>query len=85
MTKTQIVAFLRCPSAQIVDVAIAIANLTEKEEAAIRLCGQHAMTQEAAAEKMECSTNGLQRWYYSGIEKLIQAWTGVWWIEKLSK
>lgn len=85
MTKPQIIAFLRCPSTQIVDLAISMANLTEKEEAAVRICGQHAMTQEAAAEKLQVSVNGLQRWLYSGMKKLEQSWSGVWWIEKLAK
>ena len=85
MTRESVIAFLKTPSVQIIDLAISMANLTLNEENVIRLHCQKGMTQEKIAEKEDVSTNAVQRWYYSGLEKLIQAWNGIWWIEKLSE
>ena len=85
MTEEQIINFLRCPAAAIVDLALAMANLNWKEELAITRCGRQAYTQEKAAEIEGYSVDAVQRWYRSGMKKLITAWDGVWWIEKLVK
>lgn len=85
MTKAQVIAFLKCPSTQIIDLAMSTANLTLNEEMVVRMHCQKGLTQEKIAEQQDVSVNAVQRWYYSGIDKLIEAWTGVWWIEKLSK
>lgn len=79
----QVVSLLRCPAAGLVDYAVSIANLNWKEATAIDLCGRKAMTQERAAEAAGYSVDAMQRWYRSGISKLLQAWTGVWWIDKI--
>lgn len=83
MDEEKIIALLRCPSAPLVDLALAMANLTWKEELAVSMCGRQAMTQERAAEKADCSVDAMQRWYRAGIRKLSTAWSGVWWIEKI--
>lgn len=83
MDEEKIIALLRCPSAPLVELALAMANLTWKEELAITLCGRQAMTQERAAEKTDCSVDAMQRWYRAGMRKLSTAWSGVWWIEKI--
>lgn len=83
MDEDKIVTLLRCPSSALVDLALAMANLTWREEAAITLCGRQALTQERAAEKADCSVDAMQRWYRAGIRKLSAAWSGVWWIEKI--
>lgn len=83
MDEEKIIALLRCPSAALVDLALAMANLTWREELAITLCGRQAITQERAAEKSGCSVDAMQRWYRAGIRKLSAAWAGVWWINKI--
>lgn len=85
MDESRAIAFLRCPSADIVDLAVEMANLTWKEALAIDLCGRKSMTQEKAAEQSGYSVDAMQRWYRAGIKKLCVAWRGVWWIEKLSE
>lgn len=79
----KVIAFLRCPAAGLVDYAVSIANLNWKEATAIDLCGRKALTQERAAEKAGYSVDAVQRWYRSGITKLMQAWSGIWWIDKI--
>lgn len=83
MEEQKIITFLRCPAAAVVDLALAMANLTWKEETAINLCGKRGKTQERAAEEAGCSVDAMQRWYRAGIHKLSAAWSGVWWIEKI--
>lgn len=84
MDKNKVVAFLRCPSGNLVDFAVALANLTWRERVAITLCGQQAKTQEIAAEEANVSVDTMQKWYSAAIHKLQKAWSGVWWIEKLA-
>lgn len=83
MNEEKIIAFLRCPASAVVDLALAMANLTWKEETAITLCGKQAKTQERAAEEAGFSVDAMQRWYRSGIKKLSVAWSGIWWIDKM--
>lgn len=83
MAEDKIIEFLRCPASAVVDLAIAMANLSWKEETAIKLCGRQAKTQERAAEEAGYSVDAMQRWYRSGMRKLSAAWSGVWWIEKI--
>ena len=85
MDEAQIVKFLRCPAKDVVNLALAMANLTWKEETAVILCAQKDKTQERAAEEIGYSVDALQRWYRSGMRKLSAAWRGVWWIERLSE
>lgn len=83
MDEKDVVKFLRCPASQIVDLAINMANLNWKEHLAITMCGRKAMTQERAAEESGYSVDAMQKWYRSGIKKLLKSWGGVWWIHKL--
>lgn len=83
MDEKQILAFIRCPASLVVDLALAMANLTWKESTAIQLCGRKAMTQERAAELTGYSVDAMQKWYRSAIKKLSASWTGIWWVEKL--
>lgn len=83
MTEDEVITFLRCPASSIVNLALEMANLTWKEQIAIDLCGKQAKTQEKAAEETGYSVDTMQRWYRAGITKLIKAWSGIWWIEKV--
>lgn len=62
---------------------MSLANLSWKEETAIRLCGRRQMTQERAAEDAGYSVDAMQRWYRAGIKKLMAAWGGLDWIVKV--
>lgn len=84
MDEDKAVKFLRCPSSDLVELAMKKANLTWKEALAITLCVRRDMTQERAAEYSNLSPDTVQRWYRRGISKLCKAWSGVWWIEQLS-
>ena len=85
MSEEKVIAFLRCPASAVVDLALEMANLTWKEKLAIDLCGRQDMTQDKAAEVSEKSTDEIQRWYRSGMKKLLTAWSGQWWIENLAE
>ena len=83
MDEQKVIAFLRCPASDLVDLAISMANLTWKESIAINLCGRQAKTQEKAAEESNCSVDAMQKWYRSGVKKLAKSWCGLWWILKI--
>ena len=85
MEKREIISFLRCPAADLVDFAVKSANLTRNERAAIELCARQALTQERAAEEIDVSVDAVQKWYGSGMRKLDKAWSGNWWITKLAQ
>lgn len=85
MQNAEIVRFLRCPSSPLVDFAVSTANLTEKEALAISLCGRMGLTQEQAAEKAGYSVDAVQKWNRAGMKKLNTAWSGQWWIQKLTQ
>lgn len=75
MDEDKAVKFLRCPSSDLVELAIQKANLTWKEELAITLCVRRDMTQERAAEYSNLSPDTIQRWYRRGISKLADLYT----------
>ena len=83
LTHYQVLQFLRCPSSELVDFALTLANLDRKEAAVIEICGRKAYTQEEAAEILDRSPDAVQKWWRSGISKLQTAWSGRWWIEKI--
>lgn len=83
MTKEDVILILRYPISEIVDRAMAIANLTWKEEVAIYQCGRKGRTQEQAAEDCGYSVDAMQRWFSKGIKKLIFAWSRSDWLHDL--
>lgn len=80
MDETEVIAFLRCPYAELVDYAVGFANLTRKEDAVVKLCGRLKYTQAEAAEEMACSEDAVQQWYRAAKHKLKMAWAGRGWI-----
>ena len=85
MEKREIINFLRCPAAELVDLAVKNANLTRNEQAAIELCARQGVTKERAAEEIDVSVDAMKKWYGNGMEKLNKAWSGSWWINKLAQ
>ena len=58
-------------------------NLTETEKVAVDLCLRRGLTQEQAAEQLDCSVEAVQKWGRSAKNKLWTVWSGRWWIRKL--
>lgn len=85
MTKDKVLSVLRHNERAPVDLAITLANLTQKEEDVIRLCGCKAMTQLEAAEALCKSEDYVQKWYSSAIKKLGNAWDGMKWVQNMIK
>ena len=83
MTDKEVVRFLRCPASELVELAISRANLTERELQAVTLIGRRGMTQEAAAEQLDRSVDGVHLWYRAAVQKLAVCWDGIWWVKKL--
>jgi len=83
MSESDITAFLRYPSAQLVDYALTLVNLTWQERTAVTLCGRQHYTQEQAAEQAGYSVDAMQKWYRAGMKKLLAEWSGHVWIKKL--
>lgn len=83
MKESDIITFLRYPSAHLVDYALTLANLTWQESLAIKLCGRQKYTQEKAAELADYSVDAMHLWYRSAIKKLLAAWGSQEWILKV--
>lgn len=83
MDEADVIAFLRCPYAELVDFAIDFANLTRKEQTVVKLCGRLKYTQAEAAEEMLCSEDAVQQWYRAAKHKLKMSWSGRMWIKEI--
>lgn len=76
--------FLRYYWSGIVDYAIDLANLDERELQAVELCGRRRLTIERAAEEAEVSVNTMQARWSSARHRLRFAWAGIPWIQILA-
>lgn len=47
------VKFLRCSASALVDLALEMANLTDKERIAVELCGRRGLTRDEAVEELQ--------------------------------
>lgn len=74
---------LQSPDAELVALVTGLVNLTEAEKTAVDLCLRRGMTQEQAAEQLDCSVEAVQKWSRSAKNKLWTVWSGRWWIRKL--
>lgn len=74
---------LQSPDAELVSLVTGLVNLTEAEKTAVDLCLRRGMTQEQAAETLDCSVEAIQKWSRSAKNKLWAVWSGRWWIRKL--
>ena len=74
---------LQSPDAELVSLVTGLVNLTETEKTAVDLCLRRGMTQEQAAEQLDCSVEAIQKWSRSAKNKLWAVWSGRWWIRKL--
>ena len=52
---------LQSPDAELVSLVTGLVNLTEAEKTAVDLCLRRGMTQEQAAETLDCSVEAIQK------------------------
>lgn len=69
--KDLLTAFWNCGDDQIIQFAILRAHLNRKEKEVIRLMLDECMTQEQAAEVMDCSVRTLQAYWQNASNKLL--------------
>ena len=88
MDEKKVIAFLRCSASAPLNLALEIANLTDKERTAIDLCGIRGLTYDEAAEALQKTDrpreiDSVKRWYKSAKTKLCRAWSGLYWIDAI--
>ena len=84
MRQEDVKKFLRYSDRELVEYALSRVNLEAKEERCIRACDMRGLTQEQAAEEMDRSVDGVQRWHRDGMRKLMEVWDSVPWIQKIA-
>lgn len=90
MDEKKVVDFLRSSSYAPVNLALEMANLTDKERKAVELCGIRGLTYDEAAEELQKGderkrreVDTVKRWYKSAKKKLSKAWAGMSWIDAI--
>ena len=76
--------FLRYYWRGIVDYAVDLAELDEKELEAVELCGRQRLTVERAAEVADVSANTMQSRWTRARARLWRAWCGLEWVAILA-
>lgn len=86
MSEEIVVRFLRYYWAALVDFALDIAQLDEREREAVQLCGRRRLTIERAAEEANppVSVNTMQSRWKNARRRLCRAWNGIEWIRLLA-
>lgn len=79
----RIKAVLQSPDADFIRMAMQLVSLDDMERAAVELCLRRGMSQEQAAEALDCSTEAIQKWSRSARDKLWAVWSGRWWMRKI--
>lgn len=90
MEEKKVVAFLRSSASAPLNLALEMANLTDKERKAVELCGIRGLTYDEAAEALQNENKDkrrevdtIKRWYKSAKIKLCRAWSGLYWIDAI--
>lgn len=90
MDEKKVIAFLRCSASAPLNLALEMANLTDKERTAVDLCGIRGLTYDEAAEALQEKSKDkrrevdtIKRWYKSAKTKLCRAWSGLYWIDAI--
>lgn len=76
-------AILQSPDVEFVEMAMGLVNLDDSERIAVELCIRRGMTQERAAEKLDCSVEAIQKWCRSAKDKIWVVWSGRWWMRRI--
>ena len=85
MTKDEVLAVLHHREQAPVELAIAMVNLSRKEEVVVDLCGRKRLTQSEAAEELDKSLDAVQKWWASAIKKLGETWDGMQWVRNMTR
>lgn len=72
--KKEVQKVLNCPHKSILDLAIQLVNLKDKERIAIDLVDIRGITQEQASEVMKCSPKSVCLYRKKAFEKMGKAW-----------
>lgn len=88
MDEKKVVAFLRSSSTAPLNLALEMANLTDRERTAVDLCGIRDLTYNEAADYLQENDrprepDTIKRWYTSAKKKLVLAWSGLYWIDAI--
>lgn len=88
MEEKQVLAFLRCSASAPLQLALEMANLTDRERTAVDLCGIRGLTYDEAAKELQNGdrpreVDTIKRWYGSAKKKLCLAWSGLYWIDAI--
>ena len=76
-------AILQSPDLEFVEMAMSLVNLDDAERTAVDLCLRRGMTQERAAEEVDCSVEAIQKWCRSAKNKIWVVWSGRWWMRRI--
>lgn len=74
---------IQSPDADFVAMAIRLVNLDATEKTVVDLCLQRGLTQEQAAEELDCSVDAVQKWSRTAKDKIWTVWSGRWWMRKI--
>lgn len=88
MDEKRVLEFLRCSASAPLNLALEMANLTDRERTAVDLCGIRGLTYDEAAEYLQKTdrpreSDTIKRWYTSAKKKLCFAWAGLYWIDAI--
>ena len=88
MDEKKVISFLRSSASAPLNLALEMANLTDKERLAVELCGIRGLTYDEAAEELQKGdrrreVDTIKRWYKSAKKKLCLAWSGLYWIDAI--
>lgn len=88
MDEKRVLAFLHSSATAPLNLALEMANLTDRERTAVDLCGIRGLTYDEAAEVLQKTdrpreTDTIKRWYGSAKKKLRLAWDGLYWIDAI--
>ena len=83
MNREDIKRVLNCPSKPLLQLALELVNLKEKERLAIEYVDIEGATEPIASEKMKCSLRSISNYRRSAYQKLEKAWQGQELIDKI--
>lgn len=74
MTTDDVKQVLKTPYKPLALVALSYVNLTDREQSLLILRFMRGKTQQEAAEELNCTVNGLQKWEKTALDKCRKAW-----------
>jgi len=74
MNRGEVKKVLQCPSWDLLELALHLVNLKDKEYQAIFLCDIKGFTEEETSNKLLCSKKSIQNWRKSAYKKLEKVW-----------